>query len=870
MISTLHTQGYYGRVLLAAAIGIALSVVAFSLLLSSERHDIEEDFEGTARDRALVLESSIAANVEALEDIRSLYKASKGVERHEFRDFIEHELEESPGIQALEWIPRVPASERATYEEAARKDGFPEFRIVEREAQGTMVPANFREEYFPVYYVEPYEGNEAALGFDLASNPIRLEALNKSRDTGQGVATARITLVQETEDQFGFLLFQPIYRKGFPAETLVQRQENLMGFALGVYRITDMLEHSLARSNAQTGGPGLDIQLYDRSAPPEQQLLFSTIPVDGAAGQAPPRLSFAKSFDVADRTWELVLTSPAAGLSVWSIWQPWAALSGGLLFTGLLSLYFLAAARRAASVERLVATRTVELSESNQQLEEEIIERQRVERGQRQLTSIVENSSDFIGMAEINGQVRFVNASGILLVGLDSLDEAQKKPMSEFIYQDDLTEFVERVVPTVMKDGHWEGEIRFQDFRTGLPIPMQSNIFLTMDPDSQQPTGLATVSRDVTDRMVAEEALRESEDRHRSIVDTAADGIITIDARGTIQSFNNAASRLFGYGPEEVVGQNVKILMPDPYHGGHDGYLANYLRTGEAQIIGIGREVVALRKDGTTFPAHLSVSEVSREAGPIFTGIVKDLTEIRKAEEVLRDELERAARIQIELLPSQSPTIPHFGLAARCVPARDVAGDFFDWQQRDSGTLDFVLCDVMGKGMPAALLMATVRSALRASAELSSPAQVLRQVEQAIGNDLRRAESFVTLFYGHLDIEERRLTYVDAGHGLGFIRRAAGSTEPLEGGSLPLGVFPDSELQESAVTLQEGDMVVLFTDGLVEAQDGTMLDVRTLLIDGEGFKNAETIVESLIEATGRHRSGDDDATVLILTCTSSG
>ncbi|MCI0897766.1 MAG: CHASE domain-containing protein [Chloroflexi bacterium] len=745
MISAVHTQGYYARVLLAAAMGIALSVGAFILLLNVERQEIEEEFEHTANDGASALKQGITMTVDALQDIQSLYKASDEVERHEFRAFIEHELEEDRGIQALEWIPRVLASERAEFEEAARKDGFPEFQIVERESQGTMVPAKLREEYFPVYYVEPYEGNEAALGFDLASNPIRLEALNNSRDTGQGVATARITLVQETEDQFGFLVFQPIYRKGFPVETLDQKRENLAGFALGVFRITDMIDSSLADIRERTGGPGLDIQLYDRSAPQEQQLLFATSSVDGAAVRSPSRLSFAETFDVAGRTWELILTSPGAGLSVWSIWQAWAALAGGLLFTGLFSAYFMAAARRAIAVERLVATRTVELSQSNQQLEDEARERQRTE-----------------------------------------------------------------------------------------------------------------------------EALRESEARHRSIVDTAADGIITIDESGTIESFNSAACKLFDYSPDEVIGKNIKTLMPEPYHGAHDGYLANYLRTGDARIIGIGREVVGLRKDGTTFPMDLAVSEVRTEAGRIFTGIVRDLTETQKAEQVLRDEMERAALIQVELLPSQSPTIPHFGLAARCVPARDVAGDFFDWQQRDAGTVDFVLCDVMGKGMPAALLMATVRSALRASSGLPSPAQVLRQVEQAIGDDLRRAESFVTLFYGRLEIEARRITYVDAGHGLGFIRRASGSTEPLEGRNLPLGVFPDSELEESVVTLQEGDMLVLFTDGLVEAQDGTMLDVQTLLTNGDGLKNAETIVDDLIEATGQHRSGGDDATVLILTCTSSG
>ena len=118
--NALHVRGYYARVLLAATLGIALSVVAFSLMLNSERHDIEENFEGTARDKALALESSIAANVEVLHNIRSFYEASKEVERHEFRAFVGHELEEHPGIQALEWIPRVPALERATYEGLGR------------------------------------------------------------------------------------------------------------------------------------------------------------------------------------------------------------------------------------------------------------------------------------------------------------------------------------------------------------------------------------------------------------------------------------------------------------------------------------------------------------------------------------------------------------------------------------------------------------------------------------------------------------------------------------------------------------------------------------------------------------------------------
>ncbi|MEJ5963631.1 PAS domain-containing sensor histidine kinase [Pedobacter immunditicola] len=122
-----------------------------------------------------------------------------------------------------------------------------------------------------------------------------------------------------------------------------------------------------------------------------------------------------------------------------------------------------------------------------------------------------------------------------------------------------------------------------------------------------------------------------------AIIDNAIDGIITIDMRGLIESVNPAALKLFGYELEEVVGRNINVLMPEPDKSAHDGYLHRYQHTGEKRIIGIGREVRGLRKDGSTFPFRLAVSEVQYEQRKIYTGFIHDLSKEKEAEERLRE-----------------------------------------------------------------------------------------------------------------------------------------------------------------------------------------------------------------------------------------
>jgi PAS domain S-box-containing protein len=172
--------------------------------------------------------------------------------------------------------------------------------------------------------------------------------------------------------------------------------------------------------------------------------------------------------------------------------------------------------------------------------------------------------------------------------------------------------------------------------KDGSVFPMELAISVFQLGDRPHFTGIV---RDITQRKQAEEELRQAEERMRSVVNHVIDGIITIDEHGNVESFNPAAEKLFGYKRSEVIGQNVKILMPEPYHGEHDHYIANYLRTGEAKIIGIGREVVGRRKDGSTFPMELAVSEFHIGSRRFFTGIVRDITERTRLEQELRQRL---------------------------------------------------------------------------------------------------------------------------------------------------------------------------------------------------------------------------------------
>jgi len=227
----------------------------------------------------------------------------------------------------------------------------------------------------------------------------------------------------------------------------------------------------------------------------------------------------------------------------------------------------------------------------------------------------------------------------------------------------------------------------------------------------------------------------------------------------------------------------------------------------------------------------------------------------------LEAELARAA-VQAHLLPREEPLLPGWDVAAVCQPAREVGGDFFDWQVDGDTALTVTLGDVMGKGMAAALLMATVRAALRAVAPARGPSERVAAVGRGLAADLDRSGSFITLFHAQIDGIAGDIRYVDAGHGLALVRRADGGVEPLRGPEgPPLGIETGTVYAEGQARLAPGDTLLIYSDGLPDARPDLGSD-PTLLGPYLAGGSARMLVDRLVTLADEAGQRPDDLTVV--------
>lgn len=331
----------YFPAVLICVLGFSTTLVATVWVERWERLSRQSEFQKQTSNLTTALQRTTNRYTELLLSISDYYDAADSqVDEAAFRRFVSRAVRTYPGIQALEWAPQIADADRAIYE---RQIGT---LITEQDPQtGALIPAAIRDRYIPVTFVEPLQNNEAALGYDLASDPTRKAALELSQTTGAIAATGRIQLVQETaENQYGFLVFVPVYRQPIPNQA--HRKDFLLGYIVGVFRVADVVEESLRNLDYDA-----NFYVLDQTARPNEQLLGMynaetrkvivqnqpKIPARSTNRTLCASLADCTQYvQLGQRQWQIVFM-PSANQSF--LWGTFATLLIGLLLTATVLIY---------------------------------------------------------------------------------------------------------------------------------------------------------------------------------------------------------------------------------------------------------------------------------------------------------------------------------------------------------------------------------------------------------------------------------------------------------------------------------------------------------------------------------------------------
>jgi PAS domain S-box-containing protein len=365
-------------------------------------------------------------------------------------------------------------------------------------------------------------------------------------------------------------------------------------------------------------------------------------------------------------------------------------------------------------------------------------------------------------------------------------------------------------------------------------------------------------------------------------IEASSVGIIITDARRPnypIIYANPAFARITGFSLGELIGRNPRILQgPDT-----DPEAIAEIR----QALSEGRDchltLKNYRKDGMPFWNELFISPVRDERGRLthYIGTQTDVTELRRAEEE-RHEMEIAKQIQLSLLPDSPLQVDGAFVAGYCLPATHVGGDYFDYF-RGPDSVDIVIADVSGHSMGAALVMAEARSTLKAEAlhrlcadgTRIGTGEILHTLNALLYDDLNRAELFITMFYMKYHHATRQLRYANAGHNRPLLLPAGEAVcQELDADGLVFGVSREVAFEEKNTVLQKGDLVLLYTDGITEAQnpEGEFFGIDRLcrIFAAQGANTPQEIIDNIVEELRIFRRGNsfaDDISVVVLKIT---
>ena len=617
----------WGMVVIIAGSGLTLTASLFLEL----RSNAESAFKATFLQRAITRVSSVAQELERqidrLEGLRRFMDSRESVDRGEFSQYVVPLLKDVP-IRAFEWIPRVPKAERVFYESSARQDGLGGFKIYERDAAGKKISVVDREDYFPVYYVEPLKGNEATPGYDLASETVRRAAMEKSRDIGRPVATPPLELVQQGQKHTGVLVFMPVYAKDQPRRTIEQRRQALKGYVLVVYSADDFLKGVYSRMPPE----GLACLVEDLAAPADRQVLYRHAVRDGVVDWSRPLLKYEMSLEFPDRQWRITIVPSTSFIERQLSLAYWWVLLIGLFLTALMTVFlnFLMTARYQA--ERLVHLRTDELSKEKETLRE----------SEERLSATMRSIGDGVIACDARGNMVTINAVTERLTGW-STEEASGRPVAEIFH-------------IVHGDTRQEAEIPIgRALREDRIIGLANHTILIARDGSERQIadscapihdvsgvviGAVLVFRDVTEEYAQRELLRKSEESYRNQFAMNSAVMLLIDPEdGAIVDANAAAVTFYGYAREKLLLMKISDINTLP---------SQDVKQAMASVaLGQGKRFQFQHRlaDGSLRMVETAASHIQFGGRGLLHSIIFDITERKQAEDALAEQRKLLANV---------------------------------------------------------------------------------------------------------------------------------------------------------------------------------------------------------------------------------
>ena len=626
--------GMFLIVYLILAVGVSLSFFIFLRVHKTWTKSIKDEFDIIAGDRANIIINGVFKDIDYLRAIGYFYASSKSVERDEFHEFTKGILDNHPEIYEFRWLPKVLASERQAFEKSALDEKLKNFYIKELDKEENLVKSADREQYFPIFYIEPYKVDEDVLfGLDAASIPERWKAMQKARDTGDVFMLPEAKNIRISGLKSASRVYLPIYANNSGHEIIKERKDNLVGFVAMLYN-TETLVNILLKDMR---GRGIDTYIYDESLPEKYRLvcfdysrtrgkaispIFGEEQLENIKG-----IAWKKSFQIASNKLTIICRPAPIFLKQHNTLGAWSILGLCLFVTISLTIYLNDLTARTASIEALVKKRTEEL-----------------ENTQRKFQAIFDQAFQFIGLMTIDGTLIEANKTALALSDIKE-SEVIGKPFWEapwWAHSREMQDKLRAAIKTVSEGGFArfeathpasDGSTHYIDFSLKPLKDKEGNVILMI------PEG-----RDITERKIIEEKLKQANKEWLDTFDSISDFIFILDREHNIIKVNRSFLIALKLEEKDIIGKKcyeVVHKLNAPWMGcpHQKTILDKKPHTEEVEDPGIG------------IPLLVTTSPIFDEKGTLIGSIhiAKDISEMKKTQNILKEAKEELEKKNEEL-----------------------------------------------------------------------------------------------------------------------------------------------------------------------------------------------------------------------------